>query len=45
MEKLGIAISPFNALQMAIKSVNDTAESDGLVSTLLIFGAYSKLTL
>jgi hypothetical protein len=44
IKKLGIAISLFNALQMAIKSVNDTAGSDGLVPTLLVFGAYPKLT-
>jgi hypothetical protein len=44
IKELGITISPSNALQMAIKSVNDTAGSDGLVSTLLIFGAYPRLT-
>jgi hypothetical protein len=27
-------------LQMAVKAVNDTAGPDGLVPTLLVFGAY-----
>jgi hypothetical protein len=45
MKKLGTAISPFNAFQMVIKSVNDTAGSDGLVPTLLVFGVYSRFTL
>jgi DeoR/GlpR family transcriptional regulator of sugar metabolism len=45
MKELGIAISSFNAFQIAIKSVNDTAGPDGLVPTLLVFGAYSRLTL
>jgi hypothetical protein len=27
-------------LQMAVKAVNDTAGHDGLVPTLLVFGAY-----
>lgn len=31
-------------LQMAIKAVNDTAGSDCLVPTLLVFGAYPKMT-
>jgi hypothetical protein len=44
MKELGIAISPPNAFQMAIKSVNDTTEPNGLVFTLLVFGAYPKLT-
>ena len=30
-------------LQMIIKTVNDTAEANGLVFTLLIFGAYSRM--
>lgn len=33
-------ISPKAALQMAVKAVNDTAGPDGLVPTLLVFGAY-----
>ena len=32
------------ALQMAVKAVNDTAGPDGLVPTLLVFGAYPRLT-
>lgn len=31
-------------LQMAIKAVNDTAGPDGIVPTLLVFGAYPRLT-
>ena len=30
-------------LQMTIKAVNDTAETNGLVFTLLIFDAYSRM--
>lgn len=30
--------------QMAIKAVNDTAGRDGLVPTLLVFGAYPPMT-
>lgn len=32
-------------LQMAIKAVNDTAGPDGIVPTLLVFGAYPRLTI
>jgi Reverse transcriptase (RNA-dependent DNA polymerase) len=32
------------ALQMAVKAVNDTAGPNGLVPTLLVFGAYPKMT-
>ncbi|KAI1798510.1 putative transposase [Daldinia bambusicola] len=32
-----------HVLQMAVKAVNDTAGPDGLVPTLLVFGAYPKL--
>ncbi|OXV05628.1 hypothetical protein Egran_06604 [Elaphomyces granulatus] len=32
------------ALQMAVKAVNDTAGPDGLVPTLLVFGAYPKMS-
>jgi hypothetical protein len=31
-------------LQMAVKAVNDTAGLDGLVLTLLVFGAYLQIT-
>jgi hypothetical protein len=30
-------------LQMAIKAVNDTAGLDGLIPTLLVFGAYPRM--
>jgi transposase InsO family protein len=36
--------SPEVALQMAVKAVNDTAGPDGLVPTLLVFGAYPRMT-
>jgi hypothetical protein len=29
---------------MAVKVVNDTAGPDGLVLTLLVYGAYSRMT-
>jgi hypothetical protein len=29
---------------MAVKAVNDTAGSDGLVPTLLVFGAYPRIS-
>lgn len=32
-------------LQMAVKAVNDTAGPDGLVPTLLVFGAYPRMTI
>jgi hypothetical protein len=31
------------ALQMIVKAINDTADSDDLVLILLIFGAYSRM--
>ena len=31
-------------LQMAIKAINDTAGPDGIVPTLLVFGAYPRMT-
>jgi hypothetical protein len=31
-------------LQMAVKAVNDTAGPDGIVPTLLVFGAYPRMT-
>ena len=33
-----------DALQMAVKAVNDTAGPDGLVPTLLVFGTYPRMT-
>jgi len=32
------------SLQMAVKAVNDTAGPDGMVPTLLVFGAYPRMT-
>src|SRR6266702_7966604 len=32
------------ALQMAVKAVNDTSGPDGLVPTLLVYGAYPKIS-
>jgi hypothetical protein len=32
------------ALQMAFKAINDTAGPDGLVPTLLVYGAYPRMT-
>jgi hypothetical protein len=29
---------------MAVKAINDSAGPDGIVPTLLVFGAYSRLT-
>ena len=41
MDKLqGSGINKDMALQMAVKAVNDTAGPNGLVPTLLVFGAY-----
>jgi hypothetical protein len=31
-------------LQMAVKAINDSAGPDSIVPTLLVFGAYSRLT-
>lgn len=36
--------APEIALQMAVKSLNDTAGPNGLVPTLLVFGAYPRIT-
>ena len=33
-----------NQLQIVIKAINDTIESNRLIPTLLIFGAYLKIT-
>jgi hypothetical protein len=32
------------ALQMAVKAVNDTAGPDGIVPTLLVFGAFPRIS-
>jgi hypothetical protein len=31
-------------LQIAVKAINDSAEPDGIVPTLLVFGVYPRLT-
>jgi hypothetical protein len=33
-----------SCLQMAVKAINDTARTDGLVPTLLVFGAYPRIS-
>ena len=43
MEELEGVISKETALQMAVKAVNDTTGPDGLVPTLLVFGAYPRM--
>ncbi|KAF2022610.1 hypothetical protein EK21DRAFT_119577 [Setomelanomma holmii] len=42
--ELSDAMSDEAILQMAVKAVNDTAGPDGLVPTLLVFGAYPRMT-
>jgi hypothetical protein len=37
-------ISPEITLQMAVKAVNDSAGPNGIVPTLLVFGAYPRMT-
>lgn len=38
------SLSREGALQCAVKAVNDTAGLNGLVPTLLVFGAYPRMT-
>ncbi|MDB5910367.1 MAG: polyprotein [Massilia sp.] len=38
------SLGPDAALQMAVKATNDTAGPDGIVPTLLVFGAYPRMT-
>jgi hypothetical protein len=42
--ELGNSVSPENALQMAIKAVNDTAGPDGLIPILLVFGTFPRVS-
>ena len=44
IEELGTETTKEMALQMAVKAVNDTAGPEGLVPTLLVFGAYPRMT-
>ena len=37
-------LNKHSALQMAFKTVNDTAGPDGLIPTLLVYGAYPRMT-
>lgn len=39
-----LSIGKENALQLAVKAVNDIAKTDGLVPTLLVLGTHSKLS-
>ena len=41
---MGSSISKEAALRAAVKAVNDTAGPDGLVPTLLVFGAYPRIS-
>ena len=43
-EMAGESVDRDMILQMAVKAVNDTAGPNGLVPTLLVFGAYPRLT-
>ncbi len=43
VEDLGTDIIKEMTLQMIVKAINDTIDSDELVSTLLVFEAYSRL--
>jgi len=43
-ELKGEQIDKEMVLQMAIKAVNDSAGPDGIVLTLLVFGAYPRMT-
>lgn len=45
LAELGADAPPKEAcLQMAVKAVNDTSGSDGIVPTLLVYGAYPRLS-
>ncbi|OXV11344.1 hypothetical protein Egran_00895 [Elaphomyces granulatus] len=41
--RTGTGVNRDMVLQMAIKAVNDTAGPDGLIPTLLVFGAYPRM--
>ncbi|RDI84343.1 hypothetical protein Vi05172_g5622 [Venturia inaequalis] len=41
--EIGSRTSKETILQMAVKAVNDTARPDGIVPTLLVFGAYPRI--
>jgi hypothetical protein len=44
-DELGDRTDDENILQMAVKALNDTAGPDGLVPTLLVFGAYPRINI
>ncbi|KAM4064075.1 hypothetical protein HRG_012589 [Hirsutella rhossiliensis] len=44
-QKSGPSHPPEAILQMAIKAINDTAGPNGIVPTLLVFGAYPRMAL
>jgi hypothetical protein len=37
-------IDKVTALQMAVKAINNTAGYNSIISTLLVFGAFSRIT-
>ena len=39
-----LKLSNANQLQMAVKAINDTVGPNGLIPTLLVFGAYPRMT-
>lgn len=39
-----LGIEPELAIQMSSKAINDSVDPNGLVSTLLVFGAYPRMT-
>jgi hypothetical protein len=43
-DELEDRISPDIALQMAVKAINDSAGPDGIVSILLVFETYPRIT-
>ncbi|OXV11340.1 hypothetical protein Egran_00899 [Elaphomyces granulatus] len=43
LKATGTGVNRDMVLQMAIKAVNDTAGPDGLIPTLLVFGAYPRM--
>ncbi|EED15826.1 conserved hypothetical protein [Talaromyces stipitatus ATCC 10500] len=44
LSELGASVDKEIILQMAVKAVNDTVGPDGLVLTVLVFGAYPRMT-
>ena len=44
LQKAGSAVPKAAILQMAVKAVNNTSGPDALVPTLLVFGAYPRIS-